>query len=433
MLLQGDCGMSGFSHILTAWKGDRFVRNIGWIGLSELFIRLSRLFTTVILARFLSPEEYGLAAIVLTSHEFVRVFTRNGIIDKIIQSDEAELEGICHTAFSLNWLIAIFLFIGQCLAAIAIAGFYHTPRLITPICSIALTYLIYPLVAVNVGLIRRGNYLHILALITSIQISVDNLLTALFAFCGWGMWAIVAPKLIVAPLWVILFLHYHPWRMKQSFTLKYWCKITGFSTRILGIELLTTFRENVDYLLIGRLVGVEALGVYYFAFNAGLGMSLSVINAIRVSLFSDLCTLKANTKQFTQRYTQSLRKIAILIVPLVALQSSLAPVYVPLVFGQKWVTQGAVPILILICCSALSRPFADAASLMFRAFGSPQIELRWNMVFTVILAMAIWIGTDWGIIGAAIAVLLTHLLLQPLYTAWATRKILYQFLPERVA
>jgi PST family polysaccharide transporter len=424
--------MNVLSQLVTSWKGDRFLRNIGWMGLSEFFIRLSRLVTTVILARFLSPEDYGLAAIVLTSHEFVRVFTRNGIIDKIIQSDADELEGICRTAYSLNWLIATVLFVGQCLAALAIAGFYGNTRLIAPICLVSFTYLIYPWVAVNVGLIRRENRLHILALITSIQISVDNLLTALFALSGWGMWAIVAPKLIVAPLWVGLFLYYHPWRMGQSFTLKYWRRITGFSTRILGIELLTTFRENVDYLLIGHLVGVQALGVYYFAFNAGLGMSLSVINAIRVSLFSDLCTLKSNAKQFTQRYTQSLCKIALVIVPLVVLQASLAPFYVPLVFGSQWVSQGAVPILMVICCSALSRPFADAASLMFRAFGRPYLELRWNVLFTGILATAIWVGTYWGILGAAIAVLLTHLLLQPLYTAWATCKILRQFLPEAV-
>jgi PST family polysaccharide transporter len=119
-----------------------------------------------------------------------------------------------------------------------------------------------------------------------------------------------------------------------------------------------------------------------------------------------------------------LKTIAKIIVPLVLLQSALAPVYVPIIFGYKWVEQGAIPVLIFICLSALSRPFADANSLMFRAVGKPQIELYWNILFTAILTLTIWLGTGWGILGAAIAVMLTHACLQPIYTIWATRFVL---------
>jgi teichuronic acid exporter len=98
---------------------DRFIRNIGWMGLSELGIRLSRLVATVILARLLSPQDYGLAAIVLTAHEFIRVFTRNGIGDKLVQADASEIEDLCKTAYSLNWLLGIGLFTLQGLGAFA--------------------------------------------------------------------------------------------------------------------------------------------------------------------------------------------------------------------------------------------------------------------------------------------------------------------------
>jgi PST family polysaccharide transporter len=417
---------------LAAIKQDRFVRNIGWMGASELVIRVFRLLTAILLSRFLAPEDFGLAAIVITSYEFIRTFTRNGIADKIVQADASEVEEVCRTAFGLNWLIALGLFVIQCLASFAIAAFYHNNHLILPICLIACTYITYPLAMVQMALIRRENRLHVLAMITSIQMSTDNVLTAIFAVCGLGMWAIILPKFLVAPLWIVLTHKYHPWRMTQGFTLSKWRQITAFSLRILGVEMLTCFRENVDYLLIGRLVGLQALGVYYFAFNAGLGLSISVINAIRFSLFSDLCDVNADKTQFWQRYRQSLTKITLIIVTLVTLQASLSPLYVPLVFGQKWVDRGAVPILILICCSALSRPLADAASMMLRAISKPDIELRWNLLFTVCLASGIWVGTHWGIIGAATAVMVTHLALQPLYTLWVSRRVHRQLLPEVV-
>lgn len=403
---------------------DRFIRNIGWLGSSELVIRVSRLVTTVILARLLTPEDYGLAAIVLTTHEFIRVFTRNGIIDKIVQVEGQDLAELCQTAYGLNWLIAAALFSIQVILSFLTAWFYGNPSLILPICLIALTYLVYPLSLVQTALIRRENRLNIIALTTMVMVTVDNILTGILALMGWGMWAIVLPKLLVAPIHVYMGYRYHNWRMNGAFTLNHWQQITSFAGKILGVELLTTFRENIDYLLIGRFVGVGALGVYYFAFNAGLGISLSVINAIRTSLYSDLCDVRSESTRFRKQFFKSLKTIAAIIIPLVTLQSLLAPVYVPIVFGHQWVERGAIPILILICLSALSRPFADASSLMFRAFGYPGLELRWNVLFTGFLASSIWLGTHWGIQGAAIAVCVTHLVLQPLYTIWSSRYVL---------
>ncbi|MDX2098793.1 MAG: lipopolysaccharide biosynthesis protein [Leptolyngbyaceae cyanobacterium bins.59] len=405
-------------------KQDRFIRNIGWLGFSEVFIRVSRLVATVILARFLTTEDYGLSAIVLTTYEFIRVFTRNGIIDKIVQADEAEVENVCRTAYSLNWLIAFFLFVVQVAGSFLIAHIYDNPRLILPICLIALTYLIYPLGSIQMALLRRGNRFNIIALAMLTMVATDNVLTGLFALLGWGMWAIVLPKLLVAPILVGICCRYQTWRTNHSWSLAGWQPILKFAGNILGVEMLTTVRENIDYLLIGRLVGVQALGVYYFAFNAGLGISLSAISAIRSSLYSDLCAVRSDPALFQQRYFKSLKTITPIIITLVFLQSSLAPIYVPIVFGHQWVERGALPVLILICLSALSRPFADAASLTLRALGYPQIELRWNGIFTVILATAIWIGTGGGITGAAIAVCATHLLLQPLYSLWATHVVL---------
>ncbi len=394
---------------------DRFIRNIGWMGVGEVGIRFSRLLATILLARLLSPRDYGLAAIVLMTSEFVRVFTRNGIGDKIVQADADEVAEICQTAWSLNWVIGSGLFLIQVIASFIIGRVYSDSSLILPIILVSFSYLIYPLSMVQTALVRRENRLKFYSLTNLVAVVTDNLLTGAFALMGMGMWAIVLPKLLVAPVWVAMMLHFEPWRPLRTFTLKHWRHVLGFGSRILGVELLNTFRENVDYLLIGRLVGLKALGVYYFAFNAGLGLSLSVINALSVSLYSDFCDVRSDPAELKRRFIKNLGTIAKVIVPLVALQCSLAPLYVPIVFGQKWVAEGAVPILMLICLSALSRPFANAAAMLFRAVGLPQVDLQWNIAFTIALTLAIVVGTNWGTWGVAIAVAASHLLLQPIY------------------
>jgi teichuronic acid exporter len=270
----------------------------------------------------------------------------------------------------------------------------------------------------------RENRLNVFGLTQFASVVTDNIMIAIFALFGFGMWSIILPKFLVAPIWVLMVRHFHSWRPNWRPTLLHWRKILGFGSGILGVEFLKTFRDNIDYLLIGRFIGVNQLGIYYFAFNAGLGLSLSAVNAMGLTLYSDLCSVRHDRLLLQQRFQRNLSTIAKVIVPLVMLQVSLAPLYVPIVFGQKWVNQGALPILIVICLSALSRPFANAASMLFRSIGLPQVDLIWNLLFTLCLAVAVLIGTSYGIFGVAVAVLAAHLLLQPLYAIWARRVVL---------
>lgn len=161
--------------------------------------------------------------------------------------------------------------------------------------------------------------------------------------------------------------------------------------------------------------------MYYFAFNAGLGISLSVINVLVWPLLPHFCAARGNFDQLKNKYFSSLKPMALIIVPLVLLQSSLAPFYVPIVFGEKWVT--AIPVLILICLSALPRPFASAAGTLLVCMGKTKINLRWSLIFTVIFTISLLIGIRWGALGVAAAVLVSHLLVIPTFAIWATRYI----------
>ncbi|GBO54643.1 probable polysaccharide biosynthesis protein [Pseudanabaena sp. lw0831] len=416
--------MSAISQLIDTLKqklASRFLQNLGWLGLSELFIRISRLAATVILARQLSKYEYGLAALILTTNAFVEVFTQNGIWDKLIQADEKDIEELSQTAYCLNWIVCSSLFLIQCLISFPIAWFYHDNNLILPICGMAVVYLLIPWGLVQASLSQRENRLHVLALANGVQVSLDNVLTIILALCGLGIWAIILPKIIVGPIWVAIHYFNQSWRPKKEFSLKNWQEIIRFGRSVLGIKMMNTLRNNLDYLIAGKFLGVEALGIYYFAFNAGLGISMSAIEALDSALFPHLCAARAEPAKFKERYFSSFKTIAWIVVPLVLLQSSLAPIYVPIVFSSKWLP--AIPILILICLSAIPRPFANAASRALWAMDKPNWDLKWNIFFTGFFAISLLIGVNWNIIGIAVAVLLAHWLALPIYTFWVNRYV----------
>jgi PST family polysaccharide transporter len=417
--------LGGFGEVIAFLKkrlSNPFVRNMSWLGASQLFTRVIRLVTVVILGRILNPYDYGLAAVVLTTNEFVDVFTRNGVGAKLVQADSKDLDEFCQTGYWLNWLVFGLLFIIQCVAAFPVAWCYRDNQLILPICVLASIYLILPISQVQASLIQRENRLHIIAIITGLQNLIASIMSIILAFLGYGMWALVLPRLLVSPIWVLGCYIHHKWRPRKFFSLARWQEIVSFGQAILGVELLKTLRNNLDYLMVGYLIGIEPLGTYYFAFNAGLVLTLSVMTALDSALFPHLCNARTDLKQFRYRYFSSLKTIAIIIVPLVLLQSILAPVYVPIVYGHKWIP--AIPILILICLSGITRPFANAASLSMWTLDKPHWDLAWNIFFTAIFALAIFIGSNWNILGVAAAVLIVHVTALPIYTLGVTRYVL---------
>lgn len=149
---------------------------------------------------------------------------------------------------------------------------------------------------------------------------------------------------------------------------------------------------------------------------------MNVINVLTWPLLSHFCEARGSLQGLREKYFTSIKTIASVIIPLVILQSTLAPFYVPIIFGQKWIA--AIPILILVCLSALPRPFASASGILLIAINKPDLDLKWNLIFTVFLATLLMISMQWGILAVAAAVLIAHMVAMPIFSLWAAKYVL---------
>jgi PST family polysaccharide transporter len=404
---------------LKSLLSNSFIRNVGWLGGAELANRVFRLATTVTLARMFSSEDYGLMAVIYITFEFANVFTlRGGIGAKIVQADEENVKAIANTAYWLNWILCVAIFIIQCMAAFPIAHFYKNTQLVLPLCTAALTYLMIPLFLVNTALLERENRLKVTAICNATQSFFSNTIIIILAVLDMGVWAIVFAMVFTTPVWIVISWMNHSWRPPKTFSLDLWQEVTTFGGNLLAIELVGKLRANIDYLIVGKFLGIDALGVYYFAFNAGLGISLNVINTFTSALFPYLCEVRSNTNQLRERFFSTLKKTSLIAIPLILLQASLAPFYVPIVFGQKWVT--AIPILVLICLSALPLPVGNATYVLLNAVGKTHINLYWSLTYTMIFGLFVLASVKWGIFWVAVSVLICQGL-TPIYHIWAIK------------
>jgi O-antigen/teichoic acid export membrane protein len=399
---------------------NQLLQGVSWLALGEILHRVMRLGTIVILARLLSAYDYGLIAIVFLTIEFANTFTlQGGITKKLIYADDTELNHLANTSYWMNWIIHIGIFVLQCIASLGIGWFYHDSNVILPICCVAATYLILPIFAVQGALIQRESRIKVVALAGLTNSVLTNVMTIGFALMGLGIWSVVLAHVLSHISWLVIYLTNHTWRPSGKFQLDGGGDILRFAKDPIGVELLEKFRSNLDYLLIGRFIGVEALGIYYFAFNAGLGISLSIVSMFSTTLLPYFCEVRADRQRLKQRYLHGLKMIACVAFPLVIIQSLLAPFYVPIIFGQKWVA--AVPILIIVCLSGIPRPFASASEQLLLSLDRGPTSLKWNLIFTAILTVALCIAVQWNTYSVAIAVLVTHVIALPLFTLWVAR------------
>ncbi len=399
--------MSLAGNIRARLNGDRLVRNIGWYGLAEVIVRLSRLVTTILLARLLLPADFGIAAIALTASELIRVLASNGIGQTIIRAREDELDVVCATAQRAIRIVTAGIVALHIVAGALLAYAYSRPELMAMTALLGLAFLVMPFGDVRYFLVMRAQRMRAIAGVTAVQVIADNALTAILALSGFGAWAVVLPKLLSAPIWLAGVRRAHPDAPRLAVDARPISSMFGYAGPLLVSEVLATMRGHGDKLIVGAMLGIEALGVYYFAFNAGLGLSLSLTNALNTSLYPHLAEVAHRPAELAARFDKALRSTVLVIAGLIALQAAATFLYVPLVFGERWAF--ATPLVALLCLSAVSKPLGDASVQLLRASGRTGDEAKAALVFTVlqlsILAAALTTSLTAGIIALAIVAL----------------------------
>lgn len=399
-------------NLLRKHQSNTFLRNLGSMGAAQLVIRLVRLASTVFISRLLLPADYGMAAIALTVYELVSLFTRNGISAQVVQAADDEVDAVAMAAYRMTWIICLALMGLQIAAAWPVAWLYGNAGLAGPIAAMSVIYLATPVSSIQAAFQSRESRLGRIAMAGAAQTIADNLLTIALAYLGYGLWAIILPKILVAPLWIYFVRYGHSWRphkLKPGEPRADWRKLLRFSRNVMGVELMSTLQANIDNVLVGYFLGVHALGLYFFAFNSGLGISLGLISAAGVAVYPHFCEARGNRSELLNRLSKTRKTLAKTFLPLILAQAALAPIYVPLVFGHRWVE--AIPVLSVICLSALVRPFANASSQFLKAVGRPEIEFRWQSVNLLVLVAALAIAAQFSIFAVAVAVFLVQSLM----------------------
>lgn len=384
-----------FNHI----RQDNFLSRLLVFASSDALSRVIRIGTTIIVARHIGPTALGIAALALTLHELVKILTNAGISQRLIAASKRDMPAMLNRAHHLFWALCLGLFLLNLgMAAVIFAAFQHVDVALM-VASLGLVFLFMPAGLVQCALLMRENKTNVIARISMSQVAVDNILTAILVIIWPGAWAIILPKLLTAPLWLVMMRRAHSWRPAANGEMAPLKPFLSFGGRVMGSELLNGARQHGDKLIVSSLLGVDALGFYYFAFNAGLGLTMSLLNAFGIVLLPALCAVEKGRGRY-QIFQTCLKQGGLVVLPLIAAQAALAPLYVPLIFGPTWA--GASHLVAVQCMAAFPLFIAVTLSVWYRAHEQGENDLNLSAFNAVAVLSAVAIGASFHVLGAII-------------------------------
>lgn len=358
--------LTAFKKLRTAGNQlarQKLTRNIGWLTGAELISRFGRIIAAIILARQLDAVAFGIAAIALTIFEITRVFTENGIGAAVVRASKEQFQRTANTANRLMWVVCLVLAVVQVVAGGIVELLLPGRDAGLMVASLGTVFLIMPFGVMHAYCLQREERMKHLAAIGTAQVAADHILTAILAICGFGAWAIVLPKLLTAPIWLGGMLLSKAWTRRPEAGYAPVKGMLKFSIPVLGSELMCAFRDQLDKFIVSLTLGVEALGIYYFAFNAGLGVSTALNRAFSNAVYPHLCAAKDRVAA----YRKAILSLGLPFGLLYLAQAAMALIYVPIVFGPTWAA--TAPLVAVLCLGGPARLLIDAARMKARAEG----------------------------------------------------------------
>jgi O-antigen/teichoic acid export membrane protein len=371
-----------------------------WSAIGRVAQQVVALSTTAVMARLLTPADYGLIGMCTFFLGFASIFRDLGMSSAVIQQKRVE-EPLPSTAFWLNAIFGGLTCVACVLGAPLVARFYHTPALTNIMRSVSLAFLVSSLGSVPSALLSRAMAFR--------KVAVTEVVTTLAAAgvgisCAWsglGVWSLVAANLTSATTESLAFGLQSGWRPKWAFDFAQIRNIFGFSANLSGFQILNYFARNADNMLLGRYVGATALGFYQYAYTLMLYPLDHVSAALGRVMFPAFSQVQDDNQRFRIAYTRVCVVIAAMTFPMTLGLVAVAGPLIDVFLGPRW--HPAARLLMILAPVGLVQSIVTMVGHIYMAKGRTDWMFRWGLFACPLLVASFVVGLPWGTEGVAIS------------------------------
>lgn len=376
----------------------------------------THLASIVILARLLSPNDYGTIAMVYSITAFAGLFRDLGLSTASIQRGTLS-QGQMTNLFWVNMGMGAALTLSLCAAAPLIAWFFQRPELVALSMVLSVNFLLASIGTQHNALLQRSLRFdrRALALISGSLATFATSIT--LAYWGYSYWSLAWGTLAGTAMSSLLLFALSPFRPG------WWCKeaelrsLLKLGANVTAFEFVNYFSRNLDNVIVGRVLGAEALGFYNRAYQLLMFPITNLRNPVTVVAYPALSRLQFQPAEFRRYYVQTTTLIALLTMPVTAFLYVIAKPLVLVALGEPWLP--IVPIFTLLAFAAFIQPSSGFAGSLLLSLGRGDRYLRCGLFSCAAACTSFVIGVRWGAEGVALAYSIANYAVLLPYLYWA--------------
>lgn len=386
-------------HLKSDLKGHSIRGGFSTIG-GQIFSFLLSISSTIVLARLLMPNDYGLVAMVTAVTGFVAIFNDLGLSAAVIQKNSINQQQVS-AVFWINIGISVGIALFVALLAPVIVNFYHEPRLLNITLVFSVSILISGLSLQHNALLKRQMKFKQLSLIQIGSTGASLIISVIMAWAGMGYWAIIATTALNAIFSSIAFWIACDWRpnwIKKEAEVGSFLK---FGAGMTGFDLVNYFSRNMDNVLIGKYVGSAALGFYSKAYQLLMLPITQLRNPLNAVALPALSSLNNSPDQYRSFFKRYLFTLAFFCMPLVIYCGVFSEELILIILGKQWAA--AAIIFKILAIASFIQPVASTQGLVLITTGRSKRYFLIGLVNSIIVVIGFYIGVQWGMEGVAIS------------------------------
>jgi O-antigen/teichoic acid export membrane protein len=385
-------------------KLNHTVSNVTWVLATQGGVKLMILVRGIVLARLLDPVDYGIVGAALILQDMVKVFGNMGIKEAVVYLQK-KTDEVLPVAMIMTCCFSLLLAIGIYFMAPLWAHVFERDEVASVTRFSALfilaTIFTFPADAQSQVSLRFKELLipKVLAAATGAVVAIG---LAVSGFSYWSIvWGILATRLAEA----ILMIRAFPWKVRLAWDSHLASQLWAYGFHMMAAAMLHFFVLQIDNLLVGKLLGLTALGYYVLAFRWANFGSQEVASGIGSVLFPTFSHWRATERNPVETFKTIMRRSAALYMPICVGMLAIAPEFILIVLGARWLP--AVMPLQVLCVAALFRSLGNPIGKLLQAMGRPQLQVRFQLgLLVTLLVLLPPLSLQFGLIGAAYSVLI---------------------------
>jgi len=390
---------------------SRAIKGVFWSATERLGPRAVQFVVSIILARLLTPAEFGLIGMLSVFMALGLVMMNSGFGSALIQRQDAtktHYNSVFFANLTLSLVAAGILW----LSAPWIAAFYNQPALIDPARALSFNFIFAAFGLIQLTLLTKKMEFKTQAKVRLIAVTASGVVGISMALLNFGIWSLVAQSLSVTLFNSVLLWVYSSWRPTRDFSLQALRELFGFSSRMLASGVLDTIFRNIYNVVIGKLFLPADLG-YYTRANSlqqiPAQTMTGVITKVTFPLFSEV---QDDPERMKNGFKKAIRAIALVNFPMMfGLMATAGPLVLTLL-GEKW--RPVIPYLQLLAIVGLFNPLSAVNLNILLAKGRSDLFFRLEIIKKTIVVLILFVTWRWGIqaiiIGQIFSVIIAYLL-----------------------